>query len=260
MLFVWVAWNIPIKMVSGYYSGLKHPIIQSLLQIIFPNAVYLWFLEALFFCFIMDYILEKYVKKFELRLLIVGLCALIGLFFYKYMRQIVPFGNPFKWLIWFWLGHYIDSIRKNLNETLQKHLKMSINMIFVIETIGFLLLYMISFRVLKIQWILTNTLLSFVGVVWIWELSEVINRLYHNKEELNNKLVRFSGNTYGIYLWAEPLNYLMLSMTLDIFSISVFGKELGAVVIYFVRIVVSVMFSVFITKILKNIKFPIKAY
>ncbi|WP_341483116.1 acyltransferase family protein [Lactococcus petauri] len=59
MLFVWLVWNIPIKMLAGYYAGMNHPLLSAVMQIAFPNAVYLWFLEALFCCFVMDYIIIK---------------------------------------------------------------------------------------------------------------------------------------------------------------------------------------------------------
>lgn len=65
LLFVWFVWNIPIKMLAGYYDGLAHPLMMAVIQIIFPNAVYLWFLEALFFCFIMDYVIEKHIKMWD---------------------------------------------------------------------------------------------------------------------------------------------------------------------------------------------------
>ena len=148
MLFVWLVWNIPIKMLAGYYAGMNHPLLSAVMQIVFPNAVYLWFLEALFCCFVMDYIIIKYIKKQGLQFLIVGVMALIGLYFYKYTRQIVPFGNPFKWLIWFWLGHSIDDIRKGWSQILKKYCESeTIGIIF--ETVLFVLLYALSFRVLK---------------------------------------------------------------------------------------------------------------
>ena len=43
MLFVWLVWNIPIKMLAGYYAGMNHPLLSAVMQIAFPNAVYLWY-------------------------------------------------------------------------------------------------------------------------------------------------------------------------------------------------------------------------
>ena len=258
MLFVWLVWNIPIKMLAGYYTGMNHPLLSAVMQMAFPNAVYLWFLEALFCCFVMDYIIIKHIRNQRVQFLIVGVMALIGLYFYKYTRQIVPLGNPFKWLIWFWLGHSIDNIRKRLSQILKKYCESEkIGLIF--ETVLFVLLYALSFRVLKVQWILTNTILSFVGVIWIWEFAEFINPILRNKWS-DKQILNCSADTYGIYLWAEPLNYAALAFAMWKFGISVFGIEVGAAVIYFVRIFGSLIIAMGITKGLRKIKFPIRAY
>lgn len=237
---------------------MNHPLLSAMMQIAFPNAVYLWFLEALFCCFVMDYIITKYIKNFRVQFLIVVIMALIGLYFYKYMRQIVPLGNPFKWFVWFWLGHSIDDIRNKWSQILKKYCS-SETIGFIFEIILFVLLYVLSFRALKVQWILTNTILSFVGVVWIWKLVELINPVLRNKW-LDEQILNCSANTYGIYLWAEPLNYAILAVALWKFGIPIFGTEVGAVVIYFVRVFGSLLIAVGITKGLRKIKFPIRAY
>ena len=122
-----------------------------------------------------------------------------------------------------------------------------------------MLLYALSFRVLKVQWLLTNTILSFAGVVWIWELAEFINPILRNKWS-DEQILNCSADTYGIYLWAEPLNYAVLAVAMWKFGIPVFGTEVGAAVIYFVRIFGSLIIAVGITKGLRKIKFPIRAF
>ena len=191
--------------------------------------------------------------------MIVGVMALIGLYFYKYTRQIVPFGNPFKWLIWFWLGHSIDDIRKRWSQILKKCCGKSRHMCFAFETVLFVLLYVVSFSVLKVQWILTNTVLSLVGVVWIWDFAEFISPMLRSRWS-NKQILNCSADTYGIYLWAEPLNYMVLASAMWKFGMPVFGTEIGAAAIYFIRIIGSILIAIVITKALRKIKFPIKAY
>ena len=258
LLFVWLVWNIPIKMLAGYYDGLAHPLMMAVIQIIFPNAVYLWFLEALFFCFVMDYLIEKHIKNVGQQFMLVGTLALMGLGFYKYARQIVPFGNPFRWLIWFWIGHFIDDILNELSKTSENHGFRSKKWAFVAETFLFALLYEISFCTASVRWILINTVIPFVGIIWIWTFARIIESAL--KEEHHKKLLAISQNTYGVYLWAEPLNYLVLSCAMKWFGISVFGTEMGAALIYIVRVVGTVAISVLITNVLRKIRCPIKAY
>ncbi|MBR3354985.1 MAG: acyltransferase [Oscillospiraceae bacterium] len=57
LLTTWIFWNIPIKYISGYYHGV--PFSKVLLQLIFPNRVYLWYLESLFLVFIIVYLIAR---------------------------------------------------------------------------------------------------------------------------------------------------------------------------------------------------------
>ncbi len=206
----------------------------------------------------MDYVIEKHIKNVGQQFIIVGTLALIGLGFYKYARQIVPFGNPFRWLIWFWTGHFIDDILNELSKTSKNHGFKSKKRAFVAESFLFALLYEISFCTASVKWILINTVMPFVGIIWIWTFARIIESAL--KEEHHKKLLAISQNTYGVYLWAEPLNYLVLSCVMKWFGISVFGTEMGAALIYIVRVVGTVVISVLITNMLRKIRCPIKAY
>ena len=99
-------------------------------------------------------------------------------------------------------------------------------------------------------------------------------RSYYGIRNMSDKLCRENGlsvvvpgkgskgksYTYGVYLWAEPLNYLVLSCAMKWFGISVFGTEMGAALIYIVRVIGTVVISVLITNVLRKIRCPIKAY
>lgn len=126
------------------------------------------------------------------------------------------------------------------------------------ESFLFALLYEISFCTASVKWILINTVMPFVGIIWIWTFARIIESAF--KEEHHKKLLAISQNTYGVYLWAEPLNYLVLSCAMKWFGISVFGTEMGAALIYIVRVVGTVAISVLITNVLRKIRCPIKAY
>ena len=95
--------------------------------------------------------------------------------------------------------------------------------------------------------------MPFVGIIWIWTFARIIESAL--KEEHHKKLLAISQNTYGVYLWAEPLNYLVLSCVMKWFGISVFGTEMGAALIYIVRVVGTVVISVLITNVLPTVGF-----
>ena len=71
LIFVWFFWNIPIKLVSGYYMYVNMEWKYILLQIFFPYSVYLWFLEALFISTLIIYVVFKYIKENQYRFLFI---------------------------------------------------------------------------------------------------------------------------------------------------------------------------------------------
>lgn len=63
-----------------------------------------------------------------------------------------------------------------------------------------------------------------------------------------------SSYSFGIYLYAEPLNYWLLYEFSRRVGIACLGTEIGAVVIYLSRVVVTPIIAVGITWILKKLK------
>lgn len=60
---------------------------------------------------------------------------------------------------------------------------------------------------------------------------------------------------FGIYLWAEPLNYLILYFAYTYFGIEIFASEIGSLIIYLLRILVTPIIAIVIVNLLKNLKF-----
>ena len=63
-----------------------------------------------------------------------------------------------------------------------------------------------------------------------------------------------SSYSFGIYLYAEPLNYWLLHEFYSQVGIAFFGTEIGAAAIYLSRVVVTPVIAVGITWILKKLK------
>lgn len=63
-----------------------------------------------------------------------------------------------------------------------------------------------------------------------------------------------SSYSFGIYLYAEPLNYWLLYEFSSRAGVAFFGTEIGAATIYLSRAVVTPIIAVCITWILKKLK------
>lgn len=72
---------------------------------------------------------------------------------------------------------------------------------------------------------------------------------------LTSKYVKTARDySLGIYLYAEPINYLLLYLFCTYAGINYFGTETGSIVIYFSRIIVSVTVAIIITALLRKLK------
>ena len=252
LLFVWICWNIPIKMFSHYYERLKYPFIAALEQIPFPYCVYLWFIEALFFIFILDYYIEK-ISNIKTQSYIVFALFLIGIVFSRFYGSWNFLGNPFEYLIWFWLGHYIDRFIRKLHNKIKIKRKAWLCIEFAI----FLATFLLARPIPHGYFILNITILPFIGTIWVWDFSGFLADKFCNKK---SAFLKISSYTYGIYLWAEPLNYIVLFVFYSVFGVRAFLSAAGSFEIWITRIVFSVFVALTITKILQQVKFPIKAY
>ena len=79
----------------------------------------------------------------------------------------------------------------------------------------------------------------------------------HYKINNSDAVEKISSYGMGIYLYAEPLNYLLLYLFYTWFGIEVFGNELGAAALWFLRVALTSAIAVLITRLLKraNLKY-----
>lgn len=72
------------------------------------------------------------------------------------------------------------------------------------------------------------------------------------------KIVKIiNGASFGIYLYAEPINYFMLRKYIDVFSISILGSEVGAFFLFLLRTLGVTVGAMIIVKILKKVNLRI---
>lgn len=258
LFFVWFIWNVPIKVISGYYDVADTLVRNILLQIIFPANVYLWFLEALFIITIFVYLLRKYISDVKIQFWVVVLLNIIGVTLNQYYRLDVPLGNPLRYVLWFWLGNNFEHITQLV---LQYGLRLFRNktlQLLVVGTAFYFGIYLVIQIFESRIWLVAEMVLAFLGILWSWALALMIA---HTLSEKQSEIVqKSSGLTFGIYLWAEPVNYLFLYLVWQLLGIGFFGIETGAIFIFFIRVVGSVFIAIIITLLLKKTKFPIKAY
>ena len=240
-LTTWLLWNVPIKFFTGYYEGV--PITGILMQMIFPSSVYLWYLESLFFVFVFFGIIQKAGKLSQS--IIVFAAWLIGLILYRKLSLYHPLGDPLYYLGWFYLGYRIDDLIVVL-----KQLKLwnKIPMLFLFTLQLAMVLFDKYFQDLK---------LFNAGCKYIFfplNMLIILNYFVRAMPPRDKRIEAISGYGMGIYLYAEPLNYLLLYLFYTCNGIEFFGTDAGAAIIYFSRILITPVLAFAITWMMKKLR------
>ena len=238
LLFVWFCWNVPIKYISGYYDG-YNVLRSSIVQLVNPDHVYLWYVEALFFSYFIVYYVKK-ITNGRIQFLVCFGFWIIGIAIRQAGYQFL--GNPALYALWLWLGTNFDKIWERKTNDL-------------VLTIVYFLSWLLCKRY-AILWIINDTVLPVIGIKL---LHDTCSAIY--KRTKNQKITEYlSTYAFGIYLYAEPLNYLFLFLFVNTFGISAFGSEIGAMSLYLSRLIITPFISIILCIILRKIKFLIAAY
>lgn len=155
-------------------------------------------------------------------------------------------GNPFKYFIWFWLGQCLSKYFSNLKIRLDNHLYVCLSIIM------FSSFYFLSINVDHLGWLIRDTfcLITLIPTIWI-----VANRISLSLRLASKKTIkRCLKYSFGIYLYSEPLNYLLLSIIYTYFGVAFFGNELNAILLYIMRILFSFLVPILIVNIFKKNK------
>ena len=192
LLTTWFFWNIPIKYISGYYHGV--PFSKVLLQLIFPNRVYLWYLESLFLVFIIVYLIVKLCSKELLQSFILLFMYIIGIVLQYYFSDFIPFGNPMRYCIWFYLGKHMDRILGYIGKRWWVNcgiLMVDIGLFFAFRHVQETLLIFIA----------KDFSLAFIGIILMFILS---NRDEKTLDKHSRAIRKISDRSMDIYLYSEP--------------------------------------------------------
>lgn len=187
---VWIFWNFPIKYLTGYYEGIT--IAGMLLQMLCPTSVYLWYLESLFFVFILAYFIFNMNKKMQLT--VVLFLYLVGVFISSFFGNYLPLGIPFYYLLWFYIGYNYNDYIKWFKAKKIWNDKCAV-WAFCIHLILYVFNRLTHFDCIKqISVHLVYPLLMFFVLYYFSYRIDTSNNIYK----------KFSEYGIGIYLYAEP--------------------------------------------------------
>lgn len=251
---VTLCYAVPLKLFSNYFSSnLLDAIKQIFLgQILLMGNSSLWYLSSLFLDFILIFIVEKNYKGGKGEKIIFFI--LLHLVSYLIPFQIIS--NPLKYAFWFYMGYNFEEIRVDFNSFIKNK-----KLICFFSIGAFLVTYILSRKIptanialLGIK-IMFNLITTFLGCFIVYSFAYLLTI---NTKIMSSKVMQtILNNSFGIYLYSDSLNYLILSLIYNILGIGVFGIEFGSLMIFLVRVIVTTVISIVISQLLKknNVKY-----
>lgn len=107
-------------------------------------------------------------------------------------------------------------------------------------------------------WFAKDLYLASVEILIVWVMSELVSERLTDKEK--QLISRLLGYSFGVYLYAEPLNYLFVVLFVKYFGLNSLGDERGACFLWLLRIVGASLIAVFVVKLLKKTNMKLTLY
>lgn len=235
----------PVKYLSGYWSSSDNVIKDIILgQLFLQGNSHLWFLAALFGIFIMVYLIEKYIKITEAVKIFILLCLYIVS--RKIPVHIIQY--VFQNALWFYLGYLFEPRREKINMRISAKTAAiatgSFAVLFILSELPFMSnsLIQLGFKII----------LSVIGCSAVYMIAYLLSDKLANT---NNRLYKLiSEFSFGIYLYSDPLNYLILFGAFSLLGEAVFSTTLGVISLFVSRFVITFAISLLISVFLKKAK------
>lgn len=250
---VTLIYSVPLKYVSGYYEE-SNDVMRNIIigQIFIQGNTHLWFLLTLFFIFVIALILEKLLISSCIKVLIIIAIYLVGFRLENY----VLIYDVSIYLLWFYCGYYFEKRRINVNNYIDRR-----GYLFEIIITSFFFISFIIMNYYNFDKMLLNSIKSFIfsiitamlGCINIYIYSHKLTKFSYLSE--NKFYKNILSNSFGIYLYSDPINYLILYIIFRLTSVDMFVSEFGAVLIFIIRLILTLVFSIIISEFFRKIRF-----
>lgn len=246
-LVVSICFCFPIKYVTGYFRFSESILIDFLVgQLLIQGNTHLWYLVGMFFVFIEVYALEHYTKLSVKHKLFFLIClSLIS----KYINlNIISY--PLQYGFWFYLGFCFEPIREKIKSII------SIKTITVL-IICALIVYC-GYRFFDehngLYYEILEICIHIVFICMALICAYMFSYLLSNTKIADMKLYKvIARNTFGIYLFSDPVNYLILAAA-GANGEQYFSNNLGVITLFLIRVIGTLIISLIIAEILRKFK------
>lgn len=246
---VGLIFSIPLKYVAGYWENSENMFKDIVIgQFLLQGNTYLWFLACLFSIFLIFWVYANLENNRIIRIIMDGAIILIAVVHIPTKFYLV--NNVLNYAIWFWCGYKFEQFREKFNSRL--NIKISFAVIITFLAMAGIDMF---FRkgldnpgiVLKYARNIYGILMAVTGSVALYSVSYMLSKGKLPKLTLFSKA---NSASFGIYLYSDPLNYVIMFA----FSVLFTGMnvEIMAGLLFVSRFLLTLLVSYIITVIIKK--------
>lgn len=246
--FVTLFLNVPMKWFSGYWNNSPSFLSDMVLgQFFLMGNSHLWFVVSLFWIFLCaDIIIKWQVKIGQCKhIVVISTLVLLNIISTIFQYDYLGIPNAMQYLLYFYLGYYLLPI-------INKWKDVSIIYILLSFVLWFIFLYGRNRLALTFEldpFIQTlNSFLYIIGAVGA-SISCCLLCKYLYIKNIRGSLLK--NNTYELYLYSDPINYLILYISWSLYGDIILTDNVATTIMVIIRFCGSLAFAFLIIYIVK---------
>lgn len=243
----------PIKYISGYYTASEN-VIQDIIigQILLQGNNHLWFLPTLFLIFCLSYQLwnlGRERQKYQCMVIfLLALCAYLS----EYVA-ISIMGYVLKYIFWFNMGYCFEDHRERFNMSITKHFYQLIVILCIWLVFAFA-----NAKLMTDEWLIhifIKPVCSFLCTLFgCFSVYGICYRLSKTRLTMTKLFQQVRRSTLGLYLYSDPINYLILSHAVLWFGSAVFQRNIGSLILFETRLILTGCVAYGISDVLRHFR------
>lgn len=245
-LIVSICYSFPLKLLSGYYYQSVNLVKDFFIgQLLLQGNTHLWYCVTLFFIFLIVYLIENNLRiRGGIKVVIViCLCILSPSIHIRLLSYI------FEFMFWFYLGFYFESVRTKINIFINNRMIFLNTTLLCIIYYFYHLLYGRDHFLFKILLNIMGIILAMICCLIIYIIAFKLSKT-KVVELLLYKVIE--KDSFGIYLYSDTWNYIMLSAGTSMFGRYLFTENLITVAFYGTRFFGTLIISIIMTELLRK--------
>lgn len=231
----------PLKLASRYWffsTSLAKDVAAG--QLLLQGNTHLWFLPTLFFAFIAVYLLVKArLPVPAIGALLFAAHAVSGFIPIKAVSYILEYS------LWFYTGFVFETHREKVNESVTKRN-------FIIAAALFIAVFAADSRLrTTLVRVPAGIVLALLGTYITYALSYCLSKKRLCKTKIYKGLVR---NSFGLYLYSDPINYVLLAISASCFGKFAFATNAGVVFMFILRFAVTSVGAYRVSELVRKLR------